>query len=65
MNDAGHTPVWPYLEWLEKDSGRDLTPCFDGDKWVGNNIGVNLTEMNDGFYNFDYDISLYKKIHSK
>ena len=38
---------------------------YDGDKWVGNNIGVNLTEMNDGFYNFDYDISLYKKIHSK
>jgi len=33
---------------------------YDGAKFVGNpTTGVNLTELEDGYYNFDYDINHY------
>lgn len=34
LNDSGYAMVAPDIEWLESASGRDLTPCFDGDEWA-------------------------------
>ncbi|MEM7152440.1 MAG: trypsin-like serine protease [Myxococcota bacterium] len=34
LNDSGYAMVAPDIEWLESASGRDLTPCFDGDAWA-------------------------------
>jgi MYXO-CTERM domain-containing protein len=30
---AGSVIVWQGVEWIEQDSGVDITPCHDGDTW--------------------------------
>jgi uncharacterized protein (TIGR03382 family) len=30
---AGSVIVWQGVEWIEQDSGIDITPCHDGDTW--------------------------------
>jgi len=33
QNQAGSVIVWQAVDWIEEDSGVDITPCHDGDQW--------------------------------
>jgi len=42
------TPIAPYVDWIESESGFDITPCFDGQDWSPDGRCGTLAEGREG-----------------